>query len=116
MIVLRNKNFVASKVFNPKVVSKQISEAVRLAGDPKNTRAWNVKLLHPQAKSSLFSDNREKVPDDILEKAKKDGVVQQDREGRWRIINRKKGVYWSSVFKSKESGQAALRAYWSNKH
>lgn len=115
MIVLRNKNFVASKVFNPKAVSKQISEAVRLAGDPKNTKAWNVKLLHPQAKSSLFSE-REKVPDDIMEKVEKSGVVQQDREGRWRIINKKKREFWNQIYSSKERGQAALAAYHANRH
>lgn len=61
-------------------------------------------------------DNREKVPEDILEKAKTGGVVQQDREGQWRIINRKKGVYWNSVYKDKTSAESALRAYWANKH
>ena len=116
MIVLSNKNFVASKVFNPKAVSKQISEAVRLAGDPKNTKAWNVKLLHPRAKSSLFSDNREKVPDDILEKANRDGVVQQDRNGVWRIVNRKKKVFWDAHYTSKEAAERGLRGYFHNKH
>lgn len=61
-------------------------------------------------------DDREKVPDDILEKANRTGVVQQDREGRWRIINRKKGVYWSSHYTSKEKASAALRGYYANKH
>ena len=115
MIVLRTKNFVASKVFNPKAVSKQISEAVRLAGDPKNTKAWNVKLLHPQAKSSLFSE-REKVPDDILEKAKRSGVVQQDREGNWRVISLKSGSYWPARYSSEAKAKSALAGYHASKH
>lgn len=67
-------------------------------------------------RSKMFSDDREKVPEDILEKAKRNGVVQQDREGRWRIINRKKGVYWDSHYESKEKASAALRGYYANKH
>lgn len=67
-------------------------------------------------KTFSTKENREKVPEDILEKANKGGVVQQDREGRWRIINRKKGVYWNSHYNSKESAEKSLKAYWANKH
>ena len=61
-------------------------------------------------------DDREDVPSDIMEKAWKTGVVQQDREGRWRIINRQKKKYWRQKYSSKEKGLAALAAYHSNKH
>jgi hypothetical protein len=67
-------------------------------------------------KTFSTKETREKVPKDILEKADRDGVVQQDREGRWRIINRKKGVYWNQIYSSKERGQAALAAYHANRH
>lgn len=62
-----------------------------------------------------FSDNREDVPEDILEKAKKEGVVQKDHNGDWRIVAIKKKKFWASKFSSKEKGEASLRAYHANK-
>ena len=57
---------------------------------------------------------REKVPASILNKARKDGVVQKDSKGQWRIIALKSGTYWNQVYKSKENAESALRAYHSN--
>ncbi len=59
---------------------------------------------------------REKVPDDIMEKVERTGVIQQDREGRWRIINKKKREFWSQVYPSKERSKAALAAFHANRH
>lgn len=61
-------------------------------------------------------DDREDVPSDIMEKAWKTGVVQQDREGRWRIINRQKKKFWNAIYTSREKAEAGLRGYYSNKH
>ena len=58
-----------------------------------------------------FSDAREPVPEDILEKAKKSGVVQKDKDGNWRIINIDGKVFWRAKFSSKEAGQRALQSY-----
>lgn len=65
---------------------------------------------------SAKKDNREDVPEDIMAKVEKTGVVQQDREGRWRIINKRKKKFWSSHYTSKESALAGLRGYFHNKH
>jgi hypothetical protein len=62
-----------------------------------------------------FSSDREKVPSSLLEKAKKDGVVQKDKDGDWRIIAIKKGEFWNQHYKSKESAEKALAAYHANK-
>lgn len=61
-----------------------------------------------------FSEPREKVPSSILEKAKKEGVVQKDGKGQWRIISIQKGEYWNAIYESKEKAEAALRAYHSH--
>lgn len=73
------------------------------------------KLVKPEDIRQNQYSEREKVPSEILEKAKTDGVVQKDSDGKWRIINLKKGTYWTQVYKSKENAEAALRAYHSNK-
>ncbi len=59
---------------------------------------------------------REKVPDDILEKAKKEGVVQKDHQGRWRIVSIQKKEFWDAIYSSEANAQAALRGYQANKH
>lgn len=61
-------------------------------------------------------DTREDVPQDILDKAYRTGVVQQDREGRWRIVSRQKKKYWTPKYESKEKAQNALKAYQASKH
>ena len=64
----------------------------------------------------MIVKRREKVPDSILKKSMEDGVIQKDENGVWRIINRQKGVYWNSHYKTKEDAQAGLKAYQANKH
>lgn len=66
------------------------------------------------ALSREFSE-REKVPQTILEKAKKEGVIQKDHNGDWRIISLRKGEYWDAHYKSKESASKSLRAYQASK-
>ena len=62
---------------------------------------------------------REVVPKKIAKKASKKGVVQQDAQGRWRIINMNgpggQPVYWKPIYKSRESAENCLRAYQSGK-
>lgn len=55
--------------------------------------------------------SQEKCPEDILEKAKEDGVIQKDHEGNWRIVSLKKGTLWNSHYKTKESAMKSLAAY-----
>lgn len=58
---------------------------------------------------------REIVPKKIAKKAEKKGVVQQDSEGNWRVINMHgpngQAVYWKPKYKSKESASKALQSY-----
>lgn len=63
-----------------------------------------------------FSD-REKVPADIEEKAKNEGVIQKDSSGRWRIISLKThpAEYWNAHYKTREDAEKALGAYHANK-
>lgn len=62
-----------------------------------------------------FSDNREDVPEDILEKAKKEGVVQKDHNGDWRIVAIKKKKFWSPIYSSEEKAKSALAGYHASK-
>lgn len=58
---------------------------------------------------------REEVPKKVVKKAKRSGVVQQDADGNWRIINMNgpggKPVYWKPKYKSKESAENVLKSY-----
>ena len=62
---------------------------------------------------------REVVPKKIAKKATKKGVVQQDEQGRWRIINMNgpggQPVYWKPIYKSRESAENCLKAYQSGR-
>ena len=61
---------------------------------------------------------RELVPKKIVKKAKKSGVVQQDSEGNWRIINMNAPqgpIYWVPKYSSKEKAENCLRAYQAGK-
>lgn len=68
--------------------------------------------------------DREVVPDDIVEKVKNGGgVIQKDHNGDWRIISMKtktnksgKPEYWSGHYSSKKDASAALGNYWKNKN
>lgn len=61
---------------------------------------------------------REKVPNNIAIKARKEGVVQQDSNGDWRIISFKQNPpeYWDAHYDSKEDAEKALSAYHAQKH
>lgn len=61
---------------------------------------------------------REKVPQDIAEKARKSGVVQKDSNGVWRIISLKTSPaeYWDAHYDTREDAEKALAAYHANKH
>lgn len=55
-------------------------------------------------------DDREDASPELLEKAKKDGVIQKVN-GDWRIISIKKGKLWNAVYDSKSKAEAGLRGY-----
>lgn len=61
---------------------------------------------------------REKVPQAIVEKARKSGVVQKDSNGVWRIISLKTSPaeYWDAHYDTREDAEKALAAYHANKH
>lgn len=61
-------------------------------------------------------DIREDVPSDIMAKVNSgDGVVQQDHNGDWRIINKRKGKFWSQKYTSRNNAEKSLAAYHANK-
>lgn len=61
-------------------------------------------------------DDRESVPEDIMRKVEETGVIQQDREGRWGIINKRKKVWWTSRYQTRDKALSALRGYQAHKH
>lgn len=76
----------------------------------EKTYVWSSKTYKPKG-----PDNREDVPESILEEAKESGVVQKDSEGKWRIISLQAKKYWTPKYQSKEKAEAALRAYQANR-
>lgn len=59
-----------------------------------------------------FSETRESVPEDIMSKVRSGGgVIQKDHDGVWRIINKRKGVFWNAHYDSRSNAEAALRGY-----
>jgi hypothetical protein len=78
-------------------------------------KSWNeekAREQQAQLQQSEFSkpDNRENASDELLERAKKDGVVQKVGDS-WRIVAIKKRKLWDAHYASKEKAQAALAAY-----
>ena len=67
-------------------------------------------------KRKLYSQ-REKVPSDIAKEGKKSGVVQKDKNGKWRIISYKTNPpeFWDAHYDTKEDAEKALDAYHANK-
>lgn len=68
-------------------------------------------------KRKYFS-GRETVPADIAEKGRKEGVVQKDKNGNWRIISFKTNPpeFWNAKYDSRENAENALQAYHANRH
>lgn len=95
----------------------------------KRRRVYNVNKLAKQLKDKRkkkkdkekkdksFSE-REIVPRDIALKGKKEGVVQQDHNGDWRIISYKQNPpeFWDAHYDTKEDAEKALGAYHAQKH
>lgn len=61
--------------------------------------------------------DREVVPDDIAEKAKKEGVIQKKPNGKWGIISFKTNppTWWDAEYDSEESAKKGLSGYFANK-
>ena len=64
----------------------------------------------------VYSESRMPVSSTDMRKAETDGVVQRRPDGKWGIIAKKKRLWWSAGYDSKESAEAALRAYHAGKH
>lgn len=64
-----------------------------------------------------YFSNREVVPKDIAKRGRKEGVIQKDSNGNWRIISFKTNPpeFWNAKYKSKEKAENALQAYHANK-
>jgi hypothetical protein len=65
-----------------------------------------------------YYSDREIVPRDIAQRARKEGVVQKDKNGDWRIISFKQNPpeFWDAHYDSKEDAEKALGAYHAQKH
>ena len=70
-----------------------------------------------KAAEKLCSDlDRMPVSSADMRKAETDGVVQRRPDGKWGIIAKKKRLWWSAGYDSRESAEAALRAYHAGRH
>ena len=64
----------------------------------------------------VYSEERMPVSPADMRKAETDGVVQRRPDGKWGIIAKKKRLWWSAGYDSRESAEAALRAYHAGRH
>lgn len=64
----------------------------------------------------IYSEERMPVSSADMRKAETDGVVQKRPDGKWGIIAKKKRLWWSAGYDSRESAEAALRAYHAGRH
>ena len=64
----------------------------------------------------IYSEERMPVSSADMKKAETDGVVQKRPDGKWGIIAKKKRLWWSAGYDSRESAEAALRAYHAGRH
>ena len=123
MIILRNKQFSDKEKLNR--LGRKTDEDIREA--VKGTKAEKKvnKILNKSAKDmkeaaeKLYSkQDREVVPDDIVEKVKNGGgVIQKDHNGDWRIVSMKTNppTFWDAHYDSKASARKALGGYFANK-
>lgn len=64
----------------------------------------------------IYSEDRMPVSAADMRKAETDGVVQRRPDGKWGIIAKRKRLWWSAGYDSRESAEAALRAYHAGRH
>lgn len=64
----------------------------------------------------IYSEERMPVSSADMKKAETDGVVQRRPDGKWGIIAKRKRLWWSAGYDSRESAEAALRAYHAGRH
>lgn len=64
----------------------------------------------------IYSEERMPVSAADMRKAETDGVVQRRPDGKWGIIAKRKRLWWSAGYDSRESAEAALRAYHAGRH
>jgi hypothetical protein len=69
-----------------------------------------------QLKQRQYGEERMPVSATDMRKAETDGVVQKRPDGKWGIIAKRKRLWWSAGYDSRESAEAALRAYHAGRH
>jgi len=127
MIILRNKQFSNKEKLNRlgRKTDEDIREAVEgTKAEKEVNRILNKSAEEMKEAARYYSkQDREVVPDDIAEKAKKEGVIQKDKDGYWRIISLKtktnksgKAEYWPQKSQNRKDMEDLLKAYQSNKH
>ena len=121
IIYINDKNF--SDLSNLKREFKEVSKrrrtrnAYKYISDKLNKKKDKKDEKKKKKRSKSFSD-RDIVPRDIAIKGKKDGVIQKDQNGDWRIISYKQNPpeFWDAHYDSKEDAEKALGAYHAQKH
>ena len=98
------------------IINRKLFSDIILGTTNQNAQVTPLpaKRIKKSDRVRLYS-NREKVSSDMLERAKKDGVVQRKPNGMWGIISIKKGEWWDANYKSRSSAEAGLRGYQMNK-
>lgn len=131
MIILRQKQYAScedketskKKHLNKlgRETEREIKDAVK--GTKAEKKVGSIlkrsgKEMKEAAQKEYSKQDREVVPADIAKKAKKDGVIQKRRDGKWGIISfkTKPATWWSSSYDTRDDAEAALRGYWANKH
>ena len=64
----------------------------------------------------VYSEERMPVSAADMRKAETDGVVQRRPDGKWGIIAKRKRLWWTAGYDSRETAEAALRAYHAGRH
>lgn len=60
-------------------------------------------------------DDREDASPELIEKAKKDGVIQKVGDS-WRIVAIKKGKLWRARYQTRESAANSLKYWQTQRH
>ena len=80
-------------------------------------KSWEEEKAREEAQAQQYEfskpDDREDASPELLEKAKKDGVVQKVGDS-WRIVAIKKRKLWDAHYTSKEKALNSLRYYHQN--
>lgn len=99
--------FCKSKKMKRFIMSQLNSTGSKVVQKTKNIGQYDMEsLLTRYRDRSVINEEDDKESDGVIRKV----------GNKWKILKKNRKDYWNADYKTKKDAQAALRAYWANKH